>query len=449
MLLIKIITALLSGALMLGTWFTFATVDARLTNDQRELMEQAQIYIDNGIYHRAIATLNSAMIFGHENNSTIQYAIAELQLQSGNIREYRNLMHTIVNSANLPEGVSLAQLYHELYDFYTRHERLDDTIALLATAASRTGDQDLFRLYQSYRYLFRERRGVYQHVDMTHQAVARFKQGDLYGFITGAGTVIRPPVYELATNMFNNQAVVYRDGVLEIINRGGQRQALAGFDTNGLTNIKRFTGDSFAINFGDGYRFATWTAPDVNFHLFEIEPFEYVGLTTEGVRALKRGGLWSLDGVNFVYPSVAMDQRGRVAVNGRVFVREANAYYMRNLEGDRLAGPFQDARPFFETGGLAAVKQQGYWGLIDNQGNVIVDFGFDDAQSSSMGLAAVAFGGQWGYLSVADYPEEFRHEFFARLVIEPQFFEARPFVNGVAPIRTESGWAYISLIAFE
>jgi len=49
--------------------------------------------------------------------------------------------------------------------------------------------------------------------------------------------------------------------------------------------------------------------------------------------------------------------------------------------------------------GLLSVKQDGLWGYIDINGNLIVDFQFDEVQPFSEGLAAVCLDGKWGYIA--------------------------------------------------
>ncbi|MCL2046913.1 MAG: WG repeat-containing protein [Oscillospiraceae bacterium] len=49
--------------------------------------------------------------------------------------------------------------------------------------------------------------------------------------------------------------------------------------------------------------------------------------------------------------------------------------------------------------GLLSVKQDGLWGYIDLNGNLIIDFQFDKVQPFSEGLAAVCLDGKWGYIA--------------------------------------------------
>jgi streptogramin lyase len=56
------------------------------------------------------------------------------------------------------------------------------------------------------------------------------------------------------------------------------------------------------------------------------------------------------------------------------------------------------ALPFRE--GIAPVVQNGYYGLIDPQGNVISDFQWDYAGPCKNGMVAVEKDGLWGFIKV-------------------------------------------------
>jgi hypothetical protein len=68
----------------------------------------------------------------------------------------------------------------------------------------------------------------------------------------------------------------------------------------------------------------------------------------------------------------------------------------------------------------------------------MIDFRFDDALSFGQHLAAVKQGDFWGYISLK-----------GDIVIEPVFLEAKSFSNGSAPVLTERGWNFITLLEYK
>lgn len=76
-------------------------------------------------------------------------------------------------------------------------------------------------------------------------------------------------------------------------------------------------------------------------------------------------------------------------------------------DSKKLLGPFEDNKFYigmhdYSTGfseGLAPVKNKGYWGYIDEDGNKIVDFSFDSATIFKNGLAVVSQNGEYRYIN--------------------------------------------------
>ena len=122
---------------------------------------------------------------------------------------------------------------------------------------------------------------------------------------------------------------------------------------------------------------------------------------SNGAAAAKAGGKWGLletDGETWIlapeYDGIVQDQLGRSYAQNAVFVRQGGDVQLL-VDGEAVGEAYEDARPFAD--GWAAVKQNGKWGFIDTQGNVCIDFRFDDALSFGQHLAAVKVGDLWGY----------------------------------------------------
>ena len=102
---------------------------------------------------------------------------------------------------------------------------------------------------------------------------------------------------------------------------------------------------------------------------------------------------------------------------------------------------FDDAKAF--TGnGYAAVCKDGKWGYVDADGELVIDYTYEDAQSFQNGYAAVCIGGLWGYID-----EE------GELVIDAQFVTATKFSSsGTAAVKAEvsgeEAWKLIQLNIF-
>jgi hypothetical protein len=87
--------------------------------------------------------------------------------------------------------------------------------------------------------------------------------------------------------------------------------------------------------------------------------------------------------------------------------------------------------PFSE--GLARVRVAGRWGFIDANGKMLIKPQFDDAKDFDNGLAAVKSRSDWGYIDKT-----------GKMVIEPQFvYRPGDFVDGLAKVMGQTHAGFI------
>ena len=95
-----------------------------------------------------------------------------------------------------------------------------------------------------------------------------------------------------------------------------------------------------------------------------------------------------------------------------------------------------EAADSFAACGLAAVRSEGLWGYIDRRGSLVIPLQFEEAQRFSDGrdLAPVRQNGRWGYIDRK-----------GETVIACRFLAAAPFDHsGLAAVRTEAGCGFIN-----
>jgi hypothetical protein len=95
---------------------------------------------------------------------------------------------------------------------------------------------------------------------------------------------------------------------------------------------------------------------------------------------------------------------------------------MDSLGKTVIPARYQHAHDFSE--GLAAVEYGGKWGFIDKTGKFMVDPQYEVVYDFSEGLAAVRTGHKWGYIDPA-----------GNMVIQPQYEHASNFSEGLASVR--------------
>lgn len=458
-----------------------ASDEEEIAERQREAIERAELLMQYGIYDDAISYFHYAMNLTPGSNPNILINIARahrslfgLYFYDWDLWQYRSTIQLILDGGVPPDGMSLADVYYYYaipHDQSNRREQ--DFIQLLEHSWHRTGDYRLFRMFEEYRYSWSSGRGIFGYATTIFNGAGQVMclEKLYWGFVDSGGRLSIHPEFELATNFADEYAVIQRDGVLQFVDVDGRRR-VASMDIS-ASDIRYFDGNQFALSirghtgFFDGVRddFRIIVGSEEGEHGTVFTNYEYTGMFSEDIRALKRNNRWALShryntemSTGFIFDGIALDEFGRASVGNRVFVIENNRFHLmafntESYEWERIGDSFEEARPFFEPGGLAAVRRGSMWGFIDTDGEIVVPLMYHDARSSSFNFAPVMapdeFGDLfWGYVTLEHYPEPWEH-YFGRLVIEPQFLNAKQFVDGVAPVETENGWMYIFLLAFD
>ena len=398
---------------------------------QDELIRQAKDYLSNEIFILALPLLEEAVEFDTERTFEAEGMLKDVYLQlidqRGMRRNYLDLLSRQMSRSDAP-----VEVFVEAAEFHLENNRIRDALNVLNYGISRTDSETLIAMYENNRYTFRLGFNIYTDVTAFHEGTIGVKEGGFWGILRSNGNVLIPSEYDRVSTFSGDRAIVQRDGEIFAVDRANNRIALLEENASDFGN--------FANNRLPLLINGKWYRATGSFELGSAT-FDWIGMHSNGNAAALLDGRWGVidSAANWVIPAeydaIIMDELGRAYAQGAVFVRQGDSVYLL-VNGEQVAGPFEDARPFGNEG-YAAVKDNGRWGFIDISGEVQIDFRFDDALSFGQHLAAVRIGDYWGYVSL-----------FGELVIEADFLEAKSFDNGSAPVLTERGWRFITLHEF-
>ena len=124
--------------------------------------------------------------------------------------------------------------------------------------------------------------------------------------------------------------------------------------------------------------------------------------------------------------------------NGVAAVKSDDKWSLIDTKGkkvtkDKYDSVVMDSKGIVCRNDRVFAKQNGYYYLFDSKGNKVVKTKFDDARLfADDGYAAVCVDGKWGFVDKD-----------GKQVIKPQFNEAHSFSNGLAAVRFSNGWGYV------
>lgn len=266
---------------------------------------------------------------------------------------------------------------------------------------------------------------------------ARVKMDDLYGYINESGMYSIFPKYEKASFFLGDNTAALHENEWVMINTSGYVVAR----TDKLVDAMNFVNNNRILFSLDGkydYMTTSLIVPK------EIR-FEDATNFKNGVAAVKKDGKWALMNsememiTDYLFDDIIRDEYNACINNGVIFVQKDGKYYMVNAEGARITETaFDNAYPFVGSE-PAAVCVAGKWGFVDNTGKMIVEPQYEEAKSFNIGLGAVCKDGLWGYINTDN---DIRMDF--------QYSDCLPFSsNGITATCDEDGiWTYIKLLSY-
>lgn len=399
---------------------------------QEELLLQAKGYLQDDIYVRAASVLEEAAGYEDEYTLEAEELLKEVYLklidQSGYAQKYTALL-----DKQMSRDDASGACYQEAAEYYFQRFRTDDAFSALRTGIAKTADEDLKAYYESVRYQFKVQNDLFEDVTAICNGAIQVKSNGRWGLANAGGELVIPCEYEKVSTFSNGEAIVKKDGVISGVDADNNRVALLHED---VIDFGNYNENRLGLKTEKG-----WILSDGEFHTGSVY-LEELGTFCDGGAPAKVDGKWGIintAGNEWLVPAefddIIQDELGRAYKDETVFVKKGDQVLL--LVDEEIVGdPYEDARPFAD--GWAAVKKNGKWGFIDQEGTVQIDFQFDDARSFGQHLAAVKIDGQWGYVSMS-----------GELVITPAYLEAQSFYNGSAPVKTQIGWRFITLLEYE
>jgi len=399
---------------------------------QLSLIAKAQELINDGIYIYAVPLLEEAAGYNSLHTLNAENKLKEVYLylidNRGYARRYTNLLDKQMSRKDCT-----ADIFMEAAEYYISTNAKQTAFEILRNAIARTGNSEAADMYESYRYAYEINRTAYDYVTAIYNQTAVVRQNDSWGIANTDGTILIPCLYDKTSTFSQNRVIVEKSGIIYAVDGNNNRIALA---SGMVVDFKNLSENRVPVLIDDKWYRATGA--------FDIgeNAFEDLGMYHDGYTAAKINGRWGVIDIitNWLIPAqydeIISDELGRCYAQDAVFARSGDEVYLY-LKGIRLNNTYQDARPFSDEG-YAAVKKDNKWGFIDTEGNIKIDYFYDDALSFGEHLAGVKIGQMWGYININ-----------GRLVIDTVFVEAKSFSGGSAPVLTERGWQFITLIEYK
>lgn len=236
--------------------------------------------------------------------------------------------------------------------------------------------------------------------------------------------------YQEAHNYYQNTALVKKEGKYQYLRTENSDDARDFYDE--ATSVT----DSIAGVIKD--KEAYYIDQGENKYLGTTEEYDRIWSMNEGKGVWKKGNTYGY--INNIFKkTLGTYQNATSFLDGVAAVRNEDQWYLIDQEGNRIGkrtyqNVLVDEDNFCSSQGRIFVSEgEGYY-LVDTAGKKQGKALYEDAKPFfKEGLTAVKKDGKWGFADTS-----------GKLVIEPQYEDARPFGYGVAAVKSGGLWGFIS-----
>lgn len=257
-----------------------------------------------------------------------------------------------------------------------------------------------------------------------------------YGYIKESGEFLLAPIYTEASAMMGANAAVNDGEEWHIINRAGFKIARTSTPVDYMGIL---TGGKIPVSKDNKYAYAT-----SSLRIPKDLPYDYASNFKNGVAAVKKGNKWALINTNeeqitdYIFEDIILDEYDTCCNEGVIFVKKDGKYYMLNSKGSRITDQAFDDAKSFAGSGPAAICISGKWGFVDKTGKIVIEPQYEDAKSFNIGLGAICVEGAWGYINTK-----------GTIRIECQFEDCQSFAkNGIVAVKEKGMWKYVRLLSY-
>ena len=232
------------------------------------------------------------------------------------------------------------------------------------------------------------------------------------GFVDLRGEILLDPIFDRTRAFYRGYAVAYRGDQARLIDTMGNTVLEGAY-----TKIHPPSNGLICVQGIDGYQFL-----DVDSGASALGSFERAVPFETGITAVKAEGMWRLMDTSGSFISESFD-RLRPAGNNRWVATRDKLSGLLNNEGNALSDFKYDQINNFQEG-LAAYQKNGLCGFMDMQGREVIPAEYGLAWDFHEGLARAAFRDGIAYIDRT-----------GAVPFIPEFYEIRDFSEGYAPFQ--------------
>lgn len=380
-------------------------------------MEEAQNLMEERLYQKAIASLESALDIRESVEMRYMWRDAYMLAYEDGVvteKQYISAMETVANLQ--PETV---ENWEQLIGFCLEREnyKAAHTYSLEAEEAGVHGER-LEEYQRQACYVYRISSRIFAQVLQSPSGYSAVNDGSKWGILDQDGEWVTECAYDFISPVSDNLSrMTETGGDLRIVDR---KEIVQAFFPEEVENARAIEDGVLPVLSGGSWKYYDSAAPG-----FILESYEDASSFADGIAAVKENGSWKLmdRSGNTVggtaFEDIKLYGSGEYLHDGIFVAKSGGTYGLYNQKAEFVAGITCSDMDVYMDGGIAYQDQNGKWGFFNKKGEVMIEPRFDGAKSFSNGLAAVCMDGEWGFIDSS-----------GEIVIDCQFLDTGYFTSG-------------------
>lgn len=439
------------------------------TTQAEKVKTEARAYLEQGLCVKAIQKFDEAVVLEDSEALRLEIISAYAQaLESGELEEAYSVFNNLI--LIIDEYPENASIYKAVCEILVEHERYEQCAELLMQARSQKIDfkeglsdekeyEKMMEIQEKVKYQYRKYYAMYTEVmplfnDMYTVATVPNSYGDedvetppVYSFLNNEASGEIDGGYTYASSFSEGYAFVKSVGdegkeLAYIIDKEGVRQAyFDGVETSsgvgGAKDEKDNTILLLSCKVGETYKYYDINGKEV------FGDYAFAGRFRNNIAAVKdSNGKWSLiDGTgksisDKTFDDVILNEFDECAPKGMIIAKENGKYHIYDINVKQV-GDFScdDAKAFVTNEQYAAFKSGDAWGFVDATGKVVIKPQYEDAKSFSNDMGAVKIEGKWTFISKEN-----------KIVVNETFEDVGYLSStGICFVKSEGHWCYLKM----
>lgn len=397
-----------------------ATLPIQYETDLLHAREQRELKC----YKNSIDLYNSALEL-KSSDIAVHIELANVQKLAGNENAFVSIVSDLKN-----QFLRNPLPYETLIGHYLEKKDYEKCAVLLYEAQERDAYSELLSNIQSdMRYQYDFSSTAYDDVSYYSFGLCGVYNGKSWGYVGSDGKKRIKPKFEIIGAFSKSGfAPAMVDGEWFYIDEEGAR--VKSIDMP-IDELGYYSGDTlFSFVSAGSAHYLTSDFKNIK------GDYLFSGAYNGGIAAIQDSLGWKLINTeqqqvgSEVFDRIILDEKGICFRNDTILVEKDGLVYFADQLGQVKQNiSFEDAY-LFMSDQPTAVKLNEKWGFADSKGTIVIDYQYDDARPFINGLAAVKQGDEWGYIDLDN-----------TIAIQPQYQDVRPFgEKGTAFVKTGGKW---------